>query len=207
VAAALPDEQLDRCRYSRRFVPEFQGCAAFTPVEFVPFDTQYRTLAPVITCRHLDVGENADGAYYPRCALGDVTARRAWVAQIGPERLQVLRALSLEYRAWLRPILAAVWEHKARALAARGSDAPAGSARDELESAVDRLLEAADAWIEQHRERLSSAGLEPAALRSLVRQSTRAWAESPTAGVDYRIPDDLLARFPAPVQAFIKAGR
>lgn len=196
-----------RCPFSRAFTPGFRECGAFTPVEFVPLDTHYRPLAPVLTCRHLEIGDDGSGGFYPRCALGSAQSRQAWVATVGSERLERLRTLSLEYREWVRPKLSALWEKKAPMLAAGSASAVAGALKRELDAAVAELIEAAHTWIAAHGESLVQAGLEPELLRDLVDTSTQAWVETSLAGVDYRIPDDLLGQFPKPVQTFIRAGR
>jgi hypothetical protein len=68
----------DACPYQRPFPPDFDACATFTGQVWLPLDSHFDALKPQQTCRHLTVGRLA-GSFYPRCALGDASARERLV--------------------------------------------------------------------------------------------------------------------------------
>ncbi len=197
----------DRCPYSRDFGPDFHECVAYTQEEFTALDTRYRPLQPVLTCRHLAIGAEATGGYYPRCSLGPPEQRESWAREVGPERLQALRGLSIEYRTWIGGLMPHVWESKGRLLAARAEGGDAAAAADELRARVDELLQAAYAWIDTRAQQLEALGLESKLLKSLVATATQNWVDSPTAGLNTQVPDHVLEQFPPQIQVFIRAGR
>lgn len=197
----------DRCPYSRDFGPDFHDCVAYTQEEFTALDTGYHPLRPVLTCRHLSVGSDVAGAFYPRCALGTAEERAAWARDVGEARLRELREFSLEYRRYVGELMPRVWEAKGRALAARAEGGDTKAATAELQARVEELLEAATSWIDIRAEPLSAAGLDPELLKSLVAVATQDWVASPKVGMAYQVPDHVLQRFPADIQVFIRAGR
>ena len=201
------EQPVDRCPFSRDFTPGFAGCPSYSATDFHPFDSTFRPLQTVTTCRHLVAGEGGEGAFYPRCAIGSAHDRERWLAAIGSPRLERLRELSLEYRTWVAPRMALLWQAKAAWLAALESGRRPAERAAELEQAVEAVLADADRWAAAHAERLAEVGIEGDALRDLIALSTRAWAATPNAGVDYRIPDEILDRFPEPVQIWIRSGR
>jgi hypothetical protein len=204
--AALP-LVADRCPYSRDFGPDFHDCVAYTQEEFTALDTRYRPLRPVPTCRHLAIGTEATGAYYPRCALGTAEARSRWANEVGPDRLRALRELAVEYRTWVGELMPRVWESKGRLLAAQAEGGDAKAAAAELRAHVDELLRAVQQWIGAHAARLSEVGLDPEILKELVTVATHTWVDSPAAGLGYQVPDHVLEQFPPQIQVFIRAGR
>ena len=44
----------DECPFPKPFPSEFSDCPAFQSRQFIPLDTRYQPLDPVITCRHLE---------------------------------------------------------------------------------------------------------------------------------------------------------
>jgi hypothetical protein len=44
----------DECPYPRPFPADFNSCPAYQPRQFIPLDTLYQPLDPVLTCRHLE---------------------------------------------------------------------------------------------------------------------------------------------------------
>lgn len=70
----------DACGHVSRFDRGFNGCPAFEPCEFSPTTYYGEPLNAAVTCRHLTVeGEPDRGPFYPRCLLGGLDARRAYV--------------------------------------------------------------------------------------------------------------------------------
>jgi hypothetical protein len=197
----------DLCPFSRAFSAEFDSCDAFEAVPFQPVDTMYRPLRPVLTCRHLDVGTRASGGHYPRCVLGDRAGRTEWLKEVGSGTLAGLRELSQEYRIWVGGLMPAVSARKAAVQAAQREGRIDLAAHAELRAATETLIAQAHAWIDGRAERMLALGLPPAAVKELVTVATKAWAQSLRAGSSYRVPDELLDRFPESVRAFIRAGR
>jgi hypothetical protein len=202
-----PRTLADRCPYSRDFGPNFRTCVAYTQEEFTGLDTRYRPLRPVLTCRHLAIGSDAAGAYYPRCAIGKLEDRAAWAREVGPERLRGLRELSVEYRTWVAGLMPQVWDRKGRVLAARAERGDVEEAEAELRASVDELLRAAHAWIDSRAGRLAALGLDPAILKDLVTTATHEWVESAQAALGRQVPEQVLQQFPPEIQVFIRAGR
>lgn len=201
------EHPVDRCPFSRVFTADFAGCASYSPTDFLPVDSTFKPLRPATTCRHLVAGDGGDGAFYPRCAIGSAHDRERWLAAIGSRRLERLRELSLEYRTWVAPRMIALWKAKAAWLAAQDAGSPEPEPAAELASAVQAVLADATRWSAAHGEQLAEVGIDADAMRDLIAVSTRAWAETPSAGVDYQIPDEILDRFPEPVQVWIRSGR
>jgi len=197
----------DRCPFSRDFGPDFHDCIAYTQEEFTALDTRYKPLRPVATCRHLAIGAEATGGFYPRCSLGTAEERATWAQQVGPDRLRELRDLSLEYRTWVAGLMPHVWESKGRLLAARSDNRDITAAADELREQVDGLLAAAGEWIDSQAARISAVGLDAGVLKELIAMATENWVESPHAGMGYQVPDHVLEKFPTQIQVFIRAGR
>lgn len=84
----------DHCPYPKPFAADFDDCPAFQSRQFIPLDTLYQPLDPVLTCRHLETRAMAQRhRWYAACALGDAEARRRWVREVGTLRLQRIRDL------------------------------------------------------------------------------------------------------------------
>ena len=197
----------DRCPFSRNFGPGFHGCVAYTQEEFTALDTGYHPLRPVLTCRHLAIGSEAEGGFYPRCALGAAEDRERWADEVGIDRLGALRRLSVEYRSWVGDLMPSVWETKGRLLAARAEKRDTEAPAQEFRAQVDGLLQAADGWIDAHAPALADVGLDPEILKSLIATATKEWVDSPHGGLGYQVPDAVLEQFPHEIQVFIRAGR
>lgn len=171
-------------------------------------DTQYKLLDPVTTCRNLIVGHGSVGAFYPRCSLGNEQDRRRWVDEVGTERLAAIKEMSMDYRAWVAELMPNVWQRKAEVLSARASGRGDGEQMAYLRASIADLVASAGAWIDERAERLTDVGLDPALLKQLVKEATEEWALRPEAQAQgYQVPDEVLARFPEPVQVFIRSGR
>ena len=67
----------DRCPYIAR--SEMGLCRAHHAVSLEPNDVAGRLFPPTLTCRFLTVGVHTPGEFYPRCAIGDASARQLFV--------------------------------------------------------------------------------------------------------------------------------
>lgn len=211
MAAEIEDDALaeDRCPFPRPFEESFTGCPAFVPMSFVGVDMDYRLLRPVLGCRHLEAAVADLGRFYGRCRLGNPRSRSEWLASVGATHLAELRAVATDYRHWVASRMPELWNLKSRWLAARraGESDAATAHAERLHAGVELLIADAVEWVNSRSERLEKAGLSIEPVVELLVQATRHWAETDSAGPGYRVPEELLARFPAPVRLFIQAGR
>jgi hypothetical protein len=199
----------DACPYRRPFPAEFRDCVAFSRRDFTGLDLRYRPLRTVISCRHLVAGENPEGGWYPRCAIGDANARRRWVAQVGFDRLERIRAIGSDYRAWAGRRMPDLVALKGRWLELRetGDSDGARKVAKELKERMARLVADANGWIDARAAQFGTAGLPAELLKELVVAATDDWLESASPASSYRIPDGLLQKFPTAVQVFFTAPR
>ena len=62
----------DECPYPKPFAADFDACPAYQARQFIPLDTLYQPLEPVLTCRHLETRPLlARHRWYGACAVGD----------------------------------------------------------------------------------------------------------------------------------------
>lgn len=203
------EEVSDRCPFARPFPAEFAGCPAFSARDFTALDLRYKPLRTVVTCRHLVSGRLPLGGYYARCALGGELARQQWVAQVGSRRLERIRAVGADYRSWAAARMPKLWAMKGYwlELQALGDEAGSAQAAAELRAEVENLVADAKAWVDERADQLAEADLPPEALKELMATATADWATSTSQVSGYRIPDELLGRFPTAVQVFFTASR
>ncbi|HSP09587.1 MAG TPA: PAS domain-containing protein [Candidatus Dormibacteraeota bacterium] len=69
--------RLDRCPFVSQH--ELGQCRAHHALIFDPEDQSGRRLPATLTCSYLRVGDDFRGRFYPRCAIGDETARQSFV--------------------------------------------------------------------------------------------------------------------------------
>ena len=72
-----PLARKDACPYSAR--GDFRACAAFVPIEIALGENG---AGERVSCSHLRVGTAATWRLYPRCALGDASAREAYLQDL-----------------------------------------------------------------------------------------------------------------------------
>ncbi|OLC00098.1 MAG: response regulator [Chloroflexi bacterium] len=72
-----PLARKDACPYSAR--GDFRACAAFVPIEIALGENG---AGDRVSCSHLRVGTAATWRLYPRCALGDASAREAYLLDL-----------------------------------------------------------------------------------------------------------------------------
>jgi hypothetical protein len=195
----------DECPYRRPLPEAFGDCLTFHPVRFVALTSRFEALRPVLSCRHMQLGlrPQASGkAYYCRCAVGDRTARERMAASTGADRAQLLRELaegvmSVVLDNW--ETLAAV---KGRELAARTEEERRQAvlevkrAAGFISSEMRRVL--TERWLE-HLQRLD---VRLADLAAVIDAGVEDFERHGFAG--WHPPDDLLARLPRDVAAFLR---
>jgi anti-anti-sigma factor len=128
----------------------------------------------VTTCRHLEVGDlpDARGRFYPRCGLGDRSARLRWLALVGPRRFELQRRLQAEFDEFT------LQRREALIAAKRLALAEGGPATASLKLKVDQFIAEVSAFISERCGLYEEAGLTPVPLVELVAEWTRAWQES-----------------------------
>jgi anti-anti-sigma factor len=189
----------DRCPHRRPFPKGFAACPAHQAVAFVPTDTMSHPLRTQLTCRHLTTGTQAGstGTFYPRCSLGSEAERMRWLAMVTPARLEVMRALQVEFDAVLTARRDALFRARAAQLAAPDSR----RCRAELEAAVQAFVDGAATFVAEREERFADVGLPTAALVKLVEEMCWAWAR--TRPVAARGGEERIEVFPVASQPFL----
>src|SRR5438874_865994 len=123
----------DECPYPKPFSEYFDDCPAFQARQFIPLDTLYQPLEPVLTCRHLETRSMTQRhRWYGACALGSSDARSRWARQVGVARLDRIRAMQRELGAAIAPYTTRLWELKGQQLRAFRDSVDAGPATVEL---------------------------------------------------------------------------
>src|SRR5256714_3877056 len=124
----------DECPYPKPFSEYFDDCPAFQPRQFIPLDTMYQPLEPVLTCRHLQTQALAlhRHRWYASCALGDAESRRRWVAELGVVRLERIRSLQGRLGAAIAPYTPRLWNLKGQQLRAIHDGGDSGALIAEL---------------------------------------------------------------------------
>jgi anti-anti-sigma factor len=121
-----------------------------------------------------------------------------WLAMVTPARVEVMRALQVEFDAALAVRRDTLVRARAAELAA--PDSPL--CRAELEAAVADFLAAATAFVAAREARFADVGLPTATLIALVEEMCRAWARSrPPAA---RGGDEHFEVFPVASQPFLR---
>src|SRR5438445_9616877 len=109
----------DECPYPKPFAADFDACPAFQARQFIPLDTLYQPLQPVLTCRHLETRSLPERhRWYGACGLGDAEARRRWAAEVGSKRLARIGELQRLMGEAIRGDLQRLWELKGQQLQA-----------------------------------------------------------------------------------------
>ncbi|MFN2465040.1 MAG: hypothetical protein ABR598_02105 [Candidatus Dormibacteria bacterium] len=200
---ADPGRPPDDCPYERPFAPDFHDCPAYAARRFMPFDSLHRPLQPVWTCNFLTPKRAADKShgYYGGCALGDLEARLAWVAQIRKDRLESILRLQREIATLGEPYTAAIYAAKARQRESAESEAQATA---ELESLLAKVKAEITAYIDENATGFEAASLPPDACKEIMTLALRELVErrSPAA-VRYTPPAKLLERFPPEVRPLL----
>jgi hypothetical protein len=196
----------DECPYPRPFPADFESCPAYQARQFIPLDTMYQPLAPVLTCRHLETRAMTERhRWYAACALGDAEARRHWVHEVGEARLARIRAVQRELGAAIAPYITRLWELKGhQLLALRDGEDPEPATR-ELRRLGARMTEECSTFLKGHSHALAAIEMPADATMQLVRAAVDRFVDTHFATeVTLEVPEDLLKRFPEPVQSFFR---
>jgi hypothetical protein len=187
----------DACPYRRPFPADFRECVAYKPQQYVGFDLRYHPLEPAWTCAHLRVEP------YPRCHLGDMEARRAWVDRVEERRLEALRLLQQDCSETLQPYMGALLVLKGDQLKGQSLAADSTEATMELKSLVDLVLVDLDATLERNMSLLEDAGLGLGTCRDLMRASLDGFVSSRSTLSGPGFPDVQLSVFPDAVRELL----
>ncbi len=196
----------DACPYPKPFPADFDDCAAFQPRQFIPLDTLYQPLQPVLTCRHLEIRSmDARHRWYGACALGEMEARQRWAKEVGTSRLAKIRELQAEMGGAIRPEIARLWQVKGQQLQAFRGNADAGPSTRELRQLSDQAIKRLITFMESRAAAFADVGMPVAALVLLTRRSFERFIESRySAEVSLDIPDSVLAGMSEPVRTFFR---
>jgi len=196
----------DECPYPRPFSADFHSCPAYEAREFIPLDTLYQPLEPILTCRHLETRAMTQRhRWYAACALGDAEARNRWVLEVGPARLGRIRAVQRELGGAIAPYMTRLWELKGQQLLALRDGKDPEPATTELRRLGGEMTEELSNFVKGHRQALAAIEMPADATMQLVRAAVDRFVDTYFATeVTLDVPDDLLKRFPEPVQSFFR---
>ena len=158
--------QADRCPFHRGLAPDFQGCSAFQPSEYMAMDLQYHAAKPVWTCHYLEVGSTGQGEFYPACALGSSERRSEWAGRMKSERMELFRTLQVELGEAIRVHVLEIIEQKSARLARGESLHPEDDA--EVGELVRLAMMQVDTVLQMRQTELQRLRVPGAACRDLV---------------------------------------
>ena len=196
----------DECPYPRPFPADFNSCPAYQARQFIPLDTMYQPLEPVLTCRHLETRAMTQRhRWYAACALGDAEARSRWVRDVGATRLERIRAMQRELGSVLAPFTTRLWELKGQQLLALRDGKDSEPATIGLRRLGAQMTEVLSSFVKGHSQAFAAIEMPADATLQLVRAAIERFVDTHFATeVSLEVPDDLLKRFPEPVQSFFR---
>jgi hypothetical protein len=196
----------DECPYPKPFPEYFDDCPAYQARQFIPLDTLYQPLEPVLTCRHLETRPMAQRyRWYGACALGNSDARSRWARQVGVSRLDRIRTMQRELGVAIAPYTTRLWEQKGQQLRAFRDDADAGSATIELRRLAGKMTDELDRFLQKQSAAFAAIDMPIDALRKLIQVAIDRFIDTKYASeISFEVPDDTLQRFPEPVRAFFR---
>ena len=196
----------DECPYPKPFSEYFDDCPAYQARQFIPLDTLYQPLEPVLTCRHLETRPMAQRhRWYGACALGNSDARSHWARQVGVARLERIRAVQRELGAAIASHTTRLWELKGQQLRAFRDGGDAGPATIELRRLSDELTAELDQFLRKRSTAFDDIDMPIDAARKLIQVAIDRFIDTKYASeISFEVPDDILQRFPAPVRALFR---
>jgi hypothetical protein len=199
----------DECPYPKPFVADFDDCPAFQARQFIPLDTLYQPLEPVLTCRHLETRAMPERhRWYGGCALGDADARRRWARQVGVARLEKIRAVQAQLGRASAPYSQRLWALKGQQLRAVHDNADPEPATAELRELAENMTRDLLAFVAMHPRIFAEIDMPIDATSQLIQIAMDRFIEPRfTTEVSFEVPEDILRRFPAPVQTFFQPGQ
>jgi hypothetical protein len=200
---ARPD---DECPYPKPFAADFDACPAYQPRQFIPLDTLYKPLEPVLTCQHLETrGMPQRHRWYAACSLGDSEQRRRWARDVGVSRLQRIRAVQRELAVAIAPYNTRLWELKGQQLRAIHDGRDATQATAELRRLADQMSADLDAFMQGNSRTFTDVDMPIDAARQLIHVAIDRFIDTQFATeVSFEVPEDVLQRFPEPVRTFFR---
>ena len=196
----------DECPYPKPFPADFNACPAFQARQFIPLDTMYQPLEPVLTCRHLVTRALPQRhRWFAACSLGDDGARRHWANEVGVARLERIRAIQRQLGAAIAPYSTRLWELKGQQLRAFRDGQDAGPATDALRILASQMTAHLQTFLEENSTAFTDIDMPvDAALRLITVAIDRFIDTKFAAEVSFEVPDDVLRRFPEPVRTFFR---
>jgi len=196
----------DECPYPKPFAADFDACPAFQARQFIPLDTLYQPLDPVLTCRHLETRSLPQRhRWYAACGLGDAEQRRRWAREVGVSRLQRIRAVQRQLSVAIAPYNARLWELKGQQLRAIHDGRDASQATAELRRLAGQMTADLDAFLEEKSATFTDIDMPIEAARVLIQVAIDRFIDTQFATeVSFEVPDDVLQRFPEPVRTFFR---
>jgi hypothetical protein len=200
---ARPD---DECPYPKPFPADFDACPAYQPRQFIPLDTMYQPLEPVLTCRHLETrGLPQRHRWYGACAVGTAEARRRWAREVGVSRLHRIRTVQRELGIAIAPYNARLWELKGQQLRAIHDGRDPAEATAELRRLAGAMTADLDAFLKEKSHTFADIDMPIDAAKQLIQVAVERFIDTQFATeVSFEVPDDVLARFPEPVRTFFR---
>jgi hypothetical protein len=198
----------DECPYPKPFSEYFDDCPAYQARQFIPLDTLYQPLEPVLTCRHLETRPMTQRhRWYGACALGNSDARSGWARQVGVSRLQRIRAVQRELSAAIASHSSRLWELKGQQLRAFRDGADAGPATIELRRLSARMTEELDRFLQKRSAAFANIDMPIDAASKLIQVAIDRFIDTKYASeISFEVPDDILQRFPEAVRTFFRPG-
>lgn len=196
----------DECPYPKPFPADFDDCPAFQARQFIPLDTMYQPLDPVLTCRHLETRALAQRhRWYAACALGDAEARRRWTREVGTVRLDRIRTMQRQLGSVVAPYSARLWSLKGQQLRAYRDARDAAPLTGALRELAEQMGADVDKFLSEHRDAFAEIDMPVDAARQLTHVAIDRFIDTQFASeVSFEVPDDVLKRFPEPVQTFFR---
>jgi hypothetical protein len=196
----------DECPYPKPFPEDFTDCPAYQARQFIPLDTLYQPLEPVLTCRHLETRTLPERhRWYAACALGDAGARREWARQVGVARLERIRTVQRELGAATAPYTAHLWELKGQQLRALRDGRDAAPATAELRRLAGEMRAELDQFLAERGSAFAEIDMPIEAARQLIIVAIDRFISTQFAAeISFDVPDDVLQRFPEPVRTFFR---
>ena len=196
----------DECPFPKPFPVEFDGCPAYQPRQFIPLDTLYQPLEPVLTCRHVETRALPQRhRWYAACALGNREARRRWADQVGAVRLERIRAVQRELGAAIAPYSSRLWHLKGQQLRAIRDGRDAARSTTELRQLAGQMIAQLDQFLREHGAAFAEIEMPKDAARQLIQVAIDRFIDTRFATeISFEVPDDVLRRFPEPVRTFFR---
>jgi hypothetical protein len=199
----------DACPYPKPFPAVFDGCPAFQPRQFIPLDTLYQPLQPVLTCRHLETRALRERhRWYGACALGDAEARRRWAADVGTRRLAKITQLQRQIGQAISGEMQRLWQLKGQQLQAYRNGTDTAALTRELRQLSDRAMGDLTSYLQSQTDLLDEVGMPLDAMIELTRLAFDRFIEGRhSSEVTLEVPDSVLEGLSEPVRAFFRPTR